>query len=890
MNGVENLKKLLSFVILPQSILAVILALCFLLNNHLPERATAAVFILEIILNIIIFSYYLKNKEKEKIELKMIYLFLFCFFVIFSFGITFLYMENLHMVILPPPLFYLLFNTITMFYLAAAAIKEADIKKNNEDLFVLIVLCIIIPGGAYIFFEKSSLATLSMVLAIGFLCTLFFLIGKLFYMNYIQNKKTVNSGNTGKNYTGIYRLLVGIAVLILPLTGLFVNNVMFYGALGNFGNIWFYIIAVINAAVLLIDIDKISFKLPVFYVKTAGFAYITYFAVVFAPYFLLGILGILYLGLGLLVFVPALVFFIQSKQLIRDIKILKKQYSKSIIIFTALAGIFTIPSVIAVNFKIDGINFKKAMVYVEDYSDSNIEKEVNINRIKRSIREIEGTMVSSREMTFVSFGQGIPVISTIYRYIALDNNFFTEKTTKKLQKIFIPEKVVSDSEVMNKKITVNKDFEVKISTSNKEYVEESGAYKIWVDMEITLNKGKFGPQEYKTSFMLPDGSFVTDYYLYVGDEQKRGIMTDKRAAQIAYESIIRTPKDPGIIYYDNDNKLALRVFPFPFENSKTRKTGFQIMYTQNGSFVIDGITVNLEAENSADIPIQLDGVQYLPAVYKKSLPKIERTPQYYFLIDAGKGTAYRDHLETIKKYIEKEKLENPVFYSVSYQAEEIKDLKSAGRMVQGKGGFNTANAMGKIFSSVPQGKFPVIILVTENMNRAVEFEKTQSARFFPESEYFYRLNPDMSLVPYDFYSGDVLPKTNKVIINSVVDYYGTAVKDNGESEIVYSSVPGDNQPLNSYREALILQKNAVFSKNSEEQINGIREAMKKRVLTKNTAFIVMETKEQEETLLKLQEKFLKGSSKTPSVMMSEAGWLGVAAVIFIVIFLKKKKS
>ena len=497
-------------------------------------------------------------------------------------------------------------------------------------------------------------------------------------------------------------------------------------------------------------------------------------------------------------------------------------------------------------------------------------------------------MISSREMEVVTFGRGTPVLSSVYRYIALENNFFTEKSKEKIQKIFMPEKVVSSSEIIGKDTEINKDFSVKISTRDKEYIEETGVYKIWVDIEITLAEGKFGPREYKTDFILPDGSFITDYYLYVGETKKRGIMTDKRAAQIAYESIIRTPRDPGIIYYDNDNRLLLRVFPFPFEKSYTRKTGFQIMYSQNGSFTIGGSVVNLEAENAGETPLQMNGVDYLPAVYKKSLPKIERTAQYYFLIDAGEKSAYRDNLELAEKYTKNKNLENPVFYEVSYQSKLIGDLNSSKPEVP-EGGFNTAYTVEETLSSVPQGKFPVIIMVTDNMNRAVEFEKTQMARVFPESRYYYRLNSDFSLTPYDFYSSDILPKTNEIITNTAVDYNGTAVEDDGKSEIVYGESSSGKQPSNDYEAAFVLQKNALQNTDPKAQVALIKEAMQKRILTKNTAFIVMETKEQEEMLLALQEKFLKGKSdKTPSVMMSEAGWAAAAGVILIVLFLRRK--
>ena len=878
------MKKLLIFITLPQCVLAILLALSFLLNRNLPGIRFTAVLFFEIILNIIIFSYYIKNKGKEKIEIKRLYFFLTGFIVIFSFGIIFLYQESLGYSNLSPPGLYMLFNSISLVYLAAETIRSGN-ENSKNNIIALIVLCIILPVATFVFSAAFSLNTISMMLAVGFLCLFLFLTAKLLYMLYTQKNKSAEIKDNEKSYSGIYRLLVVITGIVLPIAGLTLNKQM-GGVFGDFSSKWFYIIAILNGLVMLIDIKGISQKLPVFYLKIAGFVYIVYFTVIFIPCIPLGMVGIILYGLGLLVFAPAIVFYIQLRQILRDIKILKKKYSDNIIIFTAIAGVLTLPVIIAANFKADGINFKKAMSYTE--TGNNAGEKVDIRRLERSIAQIDTTMVSSREMEVVTFGRGTPVLSSVYRYVALENNFFTEKTKEKIQKIFTPEKVVSNSEIIGRDTETNKDFSIKISTRDKEYIKETGVYKIWVDMEITLAKDKFGPREYKTDFIIPDGSFITDYYLYVGDNKKRGIMTDKRAAQIAYESIIRTPKDPGIIYYDNDNRLLLRVFPFPFEKSYTRKTGFQIMYSQNGSFTIGGTVVNLEAENAGEIPLQLDGVDYLPAAYKKSLPKIERTAQYYFLIDAGKKSAYKENLKLAEKYTKNKNLEKPVFYAVSYQSKLIENMNSSEPEMP-ESGFNTAYTVEEILSSVPQGRFPVIIMVTDNMNRAVEFEKTQMARVFPESKYYYRLNSDLSLIPYDFYSNDILSKTNEIITNTAVDYKGTAVENDGKSEIVYMKSSSGKQPSNDYEAAFVLQKNALQNTEPKAQVELIKEAMQKRILTKNTAFIVLETKEQEEMLLALQEKFLKGKSdKTPSVMMSEAGWAVTAAIILIVLFLRKK--
>jgi len=68
------------------------------------------------------------------------------------------------------------------------------------------------------------------------------------------------------------------------------------------------------------------------------------------------------------------------------------------------------------------------------------------------------------------------------------------------------------------------------------------------------------------------------------------------------------------------------------------------------------------------------------------------------------------------------------------------------------------------------------------------------------------------------------------------------------------------------------------------QIELVRDSFRQRLLTKYTAFTVLETKEQERELLELQAKFLTGgAADSPAVMMDEPGlliYLLIPAVIF----------
>ena len=878
--------KLLEFITLPQIIMALLLTLVFVSAKEYPNIGLIVIFALHVVFNIAVIVYQIRTKTKENLDIKVLYIFLAGMMAIFSCGVYMIFNQFSSVSIISPETLYLLFNLISLIYLSWAIIKKTA-PKDKLNLHVLILLCFSLPVAVYLLLQSGYLlGDVVIVIAIGLLCVFMFLVGKLIFVLCNKSKKTIleeDKTNKTKQYSKKYRIFVAIAAILLPQIGLLMNNNFFWeeGVLGDFSSIWFHIIVGVNGLLLLVDTSKIKLKFPLFFLKAVGFTFITYFALIFIPYMPYAIIGIIFYGLGLLVYVPAVIFVIQLKQLSRDFKLLKNSYNKNIIRAIAVIGFIALPTLLLVNFTFDRTNFNKAMAYVNE--EHNMQEDVNIYRLRRSVKQIEATMLSTRQQGGLTFMPGTPIISTTYRYIALDNMYFTQSTITKLIKIFMPETIVSVFEIMQSDSEQDNNYITEISVNEAEYDPVSGSYKAWIDFELTwLGHRGFG--EYRTSFTLPDGCFITDHYLYVFNKKKRGIITDKRVALVAYESIIRTPKDPGIIYYENDNIISLRVFPFG--RNETRKTGFQIMYSQNETLHIAGKTIELLAENPITTPIDMGGVMFIPQDYKNTLSAITREPMYYFLVDAGDADSYVKNLEKALRYSENIS-QDLRFFAVSFQAKEITDLTSLKPPVRAKGGFNVAHAMSEIYSSVLEGYFPVIILVTENINRTIPLENTQLTKAFPETDCYYRLNFDFSLTPYRFLNYERLPEVNEPIIAQVLNYKGHAI-NREKNETIINGIDFIKFTGNQYQDAFILQNNTFLADSNETQIQFIKESMNRRLLTKNTAFIVMETKEQEDMLLSLQEQFLSGSSvETPSVMMNEPAWVAIV-ILFIVLFLWKR--
>lgn len=91
-------------------------------------------------------------------------------------------------------------------------------------------------------------------------------------------------------------------------------------------------------------------------------------------------------------------------------------------------------------------------------------------------------------------------------------------------------------------------------------------------------------QEAFFTFQLPEGGVVTSLSLWIGGEEEKAILTSKKKAQKAYNTIVgRERRDPSVVYWMEGNQVRVRVFPCtPAENRK-----FKIGVTTPLKFIND---------------------------------------------------------------------------------------------------------------------------------------------------------------------------------------------------------------------------------------------------------------------------------------------------------------
>lgn len=98
--------------------------------------------------------------------------------------------------------------------------------------------------------------------------------------------------------------------------------------------------------------------------------------------------------------------------------------------------------------------------------------------------------------------------------------------------------------------------------------------------------------EIEFRFDLPEGSIVTDSWLWVGDEIMRAYILDQWTASGIYEGIVNRRRDPSILFKRGPTEYELRVYPVV--GPEVRKV--KITYLVPASYV----------ESKATVPLPLD--------------------------------------------------------------------------------------------------------------------------------------------------------------------------------------------------------------------------------------------------------------------------------------------
>ena len=82
--------------------------------------------------------------------------------------------------------------------------------------------------------------------------------------------------------------------------------------------------------------------------------------------------------------------------------------------------------------------------------------------------------------------------------------------------------------------------------------------------------------EVQMPFDLPEGSFVHDSWLWVGNQIVQAKLSERNRATIIYESIVQRRQDPSILYKNGPTQYELRVYPMPATQQRKVKITYMV--------------------------------------------------------------------------------------------------------------------------------------------------------------------------------------------------------------------------------------------------------------------------------------------------------------------------
>lgn len=143
---------------------------------------------------------------------------------------------------------------------------------------------------------------------------------------------------------------------------------------------------------------------------------------------------------------------------------------------------------------------------------------------------------------------------------------------------------------------------------------------------LTFNWGQFvhsDTAEVQYYFDLPAGAFITDSWLWVGNQIVQADLLDRERAHTIYEGIVQRRQDPSILYKNGATQYELRIFPLPPHQKRKVKITYMVPATWANGRANIPVPVEL-LRPSVSSPV-LEVLAYTDNEWQQ--PSIQNTPQ-----------------------------------------------------------------------------------------------------------------------------------------------------------------------------------------------------------------------------------------------------------------------
>ncbi len=799
-----------------------------------------------------------------------------------------------------------------LFVLVGASLRENRKQHSGRDLAIGLAIPLMAYLGSQLFRSYNSrwdaeyhVWTAMMILMV--MAFLFFVFRGM--VSVLRRKQQGNEVGL------VVRVLVG---LVFPLGGLFANK-GFFGFEGNglFGDLshWgFYAAAILNGLVVVWgESPEPRTRMLQFILRAIGFSYVLYFFVLFVPFLPLSILAIIAFGLGFLLLAPVLLFLVQGLQLVHDVRFLSRQRSLPALLGILLLSVLVLPGIITGVFLSQRAALHTAMDQVFGTAPEEDPTTVNTSALQNVLATVRG----NKERNGWAKSHA-PFITPWFNKVVMDNLMLSEAKLRTLDRIYFGE----DADTLQTPVWRNRREEQAVAldslSARPQYDESQQAWRTWVDLQMT-NPNQF-QSEYRATFNLPAGAWISDQYLMIEGEEVKGVLAERKAATWIYQQIRSARRDPSLTRYIAPGVIELRVFPL--EGGQTRHGGFEVLHKEPLALTIGAHTVQIgdsTAPAMSDAITSPDGsVAYIPASVKQRLPIVQRRPQFHIVADASLASLDRRPiiLSTIEDFIRTYQVDpGSVTLHITDAYTQSLPWSEAAKQAylghQAQGGFFSDRPIRHVLTEAcrqPTKERPVIVIAPSWYNTSEKSlgiwldDLGDLSPCLPEAPTFYLLQ-DGKLTARNFNAPLVALMDDRSPTAPIGSYAwpdaqhpSTYLPVTNEATVaLLETGPDNSEPLKTrdWMDALRLEgrwRNLAIhpEKATAGWLALVRNSFEAQVLTPATAWICLENGAQLNTLMKKQKDVLNANvsfdaSEVEPTPMSEPElwWLLVPMLLFL---------
>lgn len=434
--------------------------------------------------------------------------------------------------------------------------------------------------------------------------------------------------------------VTGLVSLVLPLAGLWLNRKIPFPA--NFQTPAVYVLALLNGAVLTCPVPS---RPRAAFWRWLGccalLPFTLYFFVVFLPFLPGAVPALAAAGAGFLMLTPLALGMLHAGECARGFRTLRTKRGTRTAVAIAWFATLPLPAVFLGEALLDRVTLRAAMDYVLAADPATTV------RFQGSRRLLRQTLVRLRDYRA---GAQLPFLSGLYNRVVFNGLVLPHDKLQQLHRVFFgmdlePSRRASlFSEFSGRGIMEETErrpgppppADAVLAGLQAEGQETGGLTRLRARLDLENPTGR--ATEFVTELRVPDGVFVSGFWLTIGEERVPGRLVEKKTALWVYRMIRDVSRrDPGVLYYTAPNTLELRVFPLAAGEKRIVEVEFLYPAALAPEIRVGGRALPAGSGGGEILVLAPAGASGAllaasPQALAK-LPRVRRAPYLHFIVD-----------------------------------------------------------------------------------------------------------------------------------------------------------------------------------------------------------------------------------------------------------------